>query len=51
MNKKDDELTCKIYETGEVFIEQGWYSKEYIKAILDCIERTEKHTKEMMGYK
>jgi len=50
-HKENKELNYKTYNTGKIFIEGGWYSKEYIKAILDSIERQDKHTKEMIGYK
>ena len=47
----DNKLEYKTYNTGKVFFEEGWYSKEYLESIIEAIARQDKHTKEMMGIK
>jgi hypothetical protein len=42
------ENEIKIHSTGQVFIEQGWYTPEYLKTILECIERQNKHIQQAM---
>lgn len=37
------------YETNQVYLEEGWYTKKDFEDILKTIERQDKHTKEMMG--
>ena len=45
----DNELKWTTHKTNQVFLDEGWYTKEYLQIILDALNKQDEHIKKSIG--